>query len=318
MRYGIIVAHPRLIFNARLVEPAGRWYTEPVAAWPSPLSATNNPPAVLISMARGRNSRCVPWTAAETAPFQFTRKNGWLTCGSSGTAGTGPLIARNAGRARPAAPRAGTPVRKLWQWSALPLAGCAVVAVFIAVMQITLAASTEAGMPADTGYILIDPGHGGADGGAQAADGTLEKDINLAVALPLNDMLKVCGYPVKMTRDTDISVHSDSARTLREQKVSDMHNRLALYDKAKAAVGIHTNKFPQTQYFGTQLFYSANCPESEGIASAIRESVVGLLQPKNTREMKKADSNIFLLDKAKVPRCSWNAAFCPTRGSWPS
>ena len=84
-------------------------------------------------------------------------------------------------------------VRKLWQWSALPLAGCAVVAVFIAVMQITLAASTEAGMPADTGYILIDPGHGGADGGAQAADGTLEKDINLAVALPLNDMLKVCG-----------------------------------------------------------------------------------------------------------------------------
>ena len=71
--------------------------------------------------------------------------------------------------------------------------------------------------------------------------------------------------------------------------------------KAKAAVGIHTNKFPQTQYFGTQLFYSANCPESEGIASAIRESVVGLLQPKNTREMKKADSNIFLLDKAKVP-----------------
>lgn len=205
-------------------------------------------------------------------------------------------------------------VRKLWQWSALPLAGCAVVAVFSAVMQITLAASTEAGMPADTGYILIDPGHGGADGGAQAADGTLEKDINLAVALPLNDMLKVCGYPVKMTRDTDISVHSDSARTLREQKVSDMHNRLALYDKAKAAVGIHTNKFPQTQYFGTQLFYSANCPESEGIASAIRESVVGLLQPKNTREMKKADSNIFLLDKAKVPAVFVECGFLSNEG----
>ena len=167
-------------------------------------------------------------------------------------------------------------LRKLWQWSALPLAGCAVVAVFIAVMQITLAAGASTGAQTETGYIL-------------------------AVALPLNDMLKVCGYPVKMTRDTDISVHSDSARTLREQKVSDMHNRLALYNDAKAAVGIHTNKFPQTQYFGTQLFYSANCTESEGIASAIRESVVGLLQPKNTREMKKADSNIFLLDKAKAP-----------------
>ena len=205
-------------------------------------------------------------------------------------------------------------VRKLWQWSALPLAGCAVVAVFIAVMQITLAAGASTGAQTETGYILIDPGHGGADGGAQAADGTMEKDINLAVALPLNDMLKVCGYPVKMTRDTDISVHSDSARTLREQKVSDMHNRLALYNDAKAAVGIHTNKFPQTQYFGTQLFYSANCPESEGIASAVRESVVGLLQPKNTREMKKADSNIFLLDKAKVPAVFVECGFLSNEG----
>ncbi len=192
-------------------------------------------------------------------------------------------------------------LRSLWQWTALPLAGCAVVTVFVAVMQISLNGQQAVNTAPQKDYILIDPGHGGADGGASAADGTLEKDINLAVAMPLADMLRVCGYPVRMTRDTDISVHDESAGTLREQKVSDMHNRLAMYNDAKIAIGIHTNKFPQTQYFGTQLFYSTNCPESEDVASSIRQSVVQLLQPKNTREMKKADSNIFLLHKAQVP-----------------
>lgn len=52
-------------------------------------------------------------------------------------------------------------LRKLWQWSALPLAGCAVVAVFIAVMQITLAAGASTGAQTETGYILIDPATAG-------------------------------------------------------------------------------------------------------------------------------------------------------------
>ncbi len=192
-------------------------------------------------------------------------------------------------------------LRSLWQWTALPLAGCAVVMVFVAVMQISLNGYNAVNTVPQTGYILLDPGHGGEDGGASAADGTLEKDINLAVALPLADMLRVCGVPVRLTRDTDISIYDASASTVREKKVSDMHNRLALYNNAKIAIGIHTNKFPQTQYFGTQLFYSANTPESEGIASSIRQNVVQMLQPENKREMKKADSTIYLLHNAQVP-----------------
>ena len=37
--------------------------------------------------------------------------------------------------------------------------------------------------------ILIDPGHGGMDGGAKGNDGTLEKDINLAISLKLKSTL---------------------------------------------------------------------------------------------------------------------------------
>ena len=66
-------------------------------------------------------------------------------------------------------------------------------------------------------------------------------------------------------------------------------------------MSIHQNKFTQSQYDGTQVFYSGNHEESRLLASAIRESVTGLLQPDNTRELKKGDSNIYLLYKATRP-----------------
>ena len=51
--------------------------------------------------------------------------------------------------------------------------------------------------------ILIDPGHGGIDGGAKSKTGTIEKDINLQIALKLRDNLEEKGYKVYMTRDED-------------------------------------------------------------------------------------------------------------------
>ena len=48
---------------------------------------------------------------------------------------------------------------------------------------------------ADTGdyTLVIDPGHGGIDGGALAADGTKESDINLAIALKLRALAEFYG-----------------------------------------------------------------------------------------------------------------------------
>ncbi|MBR2339016.1 MAG: N-acetylmuramoyl-L-alanine amidase [Clostridia bacterium] len=148
--------------------------------------------------------------------------------------------------------------------------------------------------------VLIDPGHGGADGGASAADGTAEKDINLAISLPLRDLLQVMGYSVTMTRHTDTMVNT-TGTTLRERKVSDIRNRLAMSEEADMTVSIHQNKFTQAKYDGTQVFYSGNHAESRQLAEAVRSSVVSLLQPKNTRELKKGDSSVYLLDHATKP-----------------
>lgn len=150
-------------------------------------------------------------------------------------------------------------------------------------------------------YILIDAGHGGADGGAVGADGTQEKEINLAITQPLADILRVFGYAVVTTRDTDISIHDADVTGIKNQKVSDIHNRLELAQGSLVTISIHQNKFPQTQYSGTQVFYSANNPASEGLAAAIRESVLALLQPENNRHLKKAGESIYLLHNCTAP-----------------
>ena len=134
-----------------------------------------------------------------------------------------------------------------------------------------------------------------------AADGTAEKDLNLAIAGSLSDMLRICGYSVQMTRETDISIHSPEAKTIRDQKISDIKNRLQMYEQSRMTVSIHQNKFAQSQYSGTQVFYSGNNPDSQKLADAIRSSVVETLQPENTRELKKAGKDIYLLNKTSVP-----------------
>ncbi len=149
--------------------------------------------------------------------------------------------------------------------------------------------------------LLIDPGHGGQDGGTKTANGVLEDDINLSISLALRDMLTFCGYEVEMTRAQDTSIQHTDDTVSGSWKVRDMYNRLEMYDAATLTVSIHQNHFSQSQYHGTQLFYSKNCAESLDVAQCIREQVVRLLQPQNTRELKPAGENIFLLHRTTKP-----------------
>ena len=141
--------------------------------------------------------------------------------------------------------------------------------------------------------LLIDPGHGGFDGGTVATDGTREKDINLAVSLCLRDMLYVCGVPVELTRDTDIATGSN--------KTADMQERLRLYERSSIVIAIHQNHFHQAKYSGAQVFYSANHPESARLAETMQDAIVSRLQPQNTRSIKAATDGIYLMYHTTVP-----------------
>lgn len=153
--------------------------------------------------------------------------------------------------------------------------------------------------------IVLDPGHGGEDGGAVGDGGIVEKDVNLSIALKLRDYLEATGYEVVMTRDKDTAIYDDDAETLREKKRSDLHNRRDIIAENEGEntifVSVHQNKFPDSKYYGTQIFYSKNDVKSLDLANSVRESVVGLLQPGNTRETKEANKKIYLLNNAQIP-----------------
>lgn len=150
--------------------------------------------------------------------------------------------------------------------------------------------------------IIIDAGHGGEDGGASSESGQLEKDINLDISLTLEKLLQQGGFSVKMIRNNDISIHDGTANTTRERKVSDIQNRVKITnsDKNNILVSIHQNHFTESQYFGTQVFYSKNNEKSSVLAESIRTAVTSLLQPENNRKCKEAD-NVYLLDHVNVP-----------------
>ena len=150
--------------------------------------------------------------------------------------------------------------------------------------------------------VVIDAGHGGEDGGAISADGLYEKDVNLAVAFALRDLLEMNGIPVIMTRDEDILLYDRNVDYQGRKKVLDLAARKTIADNSGDClfVSIHMNAFPQAQYSGTQVWYGTKDTLSQAIAADIQKSAL-LLQPKNHRKIKAAGSNIYLLDKITAP-----------------
>lgn len=148
---------------------------------------------------------------------------------------------------------------------------------------------------------VIDAGHGGEDGGA-VANNITEKDINLKIAQLLSEIIASNGYEVVMTRCDDNSIET-AGDTLRERKVSDMKNRLKIFNSNpdNIVISIHQNKFTESKYNGTQIFYSPNNENSSLLAESIRKSVVTLLQPRNERQNKAATNEIYLLYNTTVP-----------------
>ena len=160
-----------------------------------------------------------------------------------------------------------------------------------------MAASAEE----DAALVIVDAGHGGEDGGASTADGVLESQLNLAIALRLEQVLALCGCPVEMIRRTDTAVYSEGAESFSEKKTSDLKNRVAQVNAAPRAIliSIHQNHFIQSQYAGAQVFYAAS-EGSRDLAEITQGALRQALDPDNNREIKPGDA-IYLLEQIQCP-----------------
>ena len=151
--------------------------------------------------------------------------------------------------------------------------------------------------------IIIDAGHGGEDGGAIGVNGVLEKDLNLSISLKLKEYFESNNFEVITIRDGDYAVGDLSLSTIRKRKVSDAQERLKQIAETGECIyiSIHQNSFTEDKYSGADTFYSPNREESKILAECIKKSIVSSLQPENTREIKEAGENIFLMYNCKVP-----------------
>ena len=143
--------------------------------------------------------------------------------------------------------------------------------------------------------IVIDAGHGGEDGGAVSCTGVMEKQINLEIALELNDLLHLLGHRTRMIRTDDRSVYT-TGDTIARRKVSDLKERVRMVEETEDAVlvSIHQNLFPDARYSGAQVFYS-QAGEGQGLAEVLQSAFRHTINPGSNRELKKA-TNVYLME----------------------
>lgn len=151
--------------------------------------------------------------------------------------------------------------------------------------------------------IVIDAGHGGEDGGAVAADGTVESGVNLAVAQKLDALLRFLGEDTLLTRTDERALYSDDAQTLRQKKISDLQNRVALVNAQENAllVSIHQNSLPtNTRVHGAQAFYGRQ-QGSDTLARSVQAQLNAAVNGENAKTEKAMDDSIYLIKNVACP-----------------
>ncbi|MDK0864286.1 N-acetylmuramoyl-L-alanine amidase CwlD [Clostridium perfringens] len=144
--------------------------------------------------------------------------------------------------------------------------------------------------------IVIDPGHGGIDGGAKSENGVIEKDINLSISLKTKAALESKGYKVIMTRSEDVGLYTEGKK-VREKKIEDLGNRVKIKkdNKCDAFISIHQNMFPQKNCKGAQV-WSANNEPSQKLGRIIQQKFKEEVDQNNKREAKVAKKEYKILN----------------------
>lgn len=148
--------------------------------------------------------------------------------------------------------------------------------------------------------IIIDPGHGGVDGGATSCTGLLESTLNLEISLRLNDLFHLLGYDTRIIRTGDISVYT-KGETIAQKKISDLKERVRIVNETEKAilVSIHQNNFSDSRYSGAQIFYSSTA-QSKQLAEQLQTAFKETINQGSNRMCKKSNG-IYLMEHINKP-----------------
>lgn len=158
--------------------------------------------------------------------------------------------------------------------------------------------------------VVIDAGHGGEDGGAISVSGAIESHINLSIALNLDQLFGLYGVNSVLLRDSDISLHSPDAQTLRQKKVSDLQNRVAMIQSMDrpTVISIHQNTYTSSRFRGAQVFYAKEASSSE-FAQITQDNFKQVLDQNNQRVPAPVPESVYLMNhiacKAILVECGF-------------
>ena len=157
-------------------------------------------------------------------------------------------------------------------------------------------------LPVTEKVIVVDAGHGIPDEGAESSKGTTEAETNLKIALKLQNLLEQSGSTVILTRSDENAIYDIESKTLRQKKISDIHNRVKIGNESSADifVSIHLNKIPQSQYDGWQTFYKEGNEQGAKLAKEIQNSLNETIEKANNRIAKSID-NVYIIKHVEIP-----------------
>ena len=157
-------------------------------------------------------------------------------------------------------------------------------------------------LPVTNKVIILDAGHGTPDEGAESSNGITEAETNLKIALKVQKLLEQSGATVILTRSDENAIYDIDSKTLKQKKVSDIHNRVKLGNESSADifVSIHLNKIPQSQYWGWQCFYQKNNENSKKLAESLQANLNESIQKENKRVAMQID-NVYIIKNVQIP-----------------
>lgn len=149
--------------------------------------------------------------------------------------------------------------------------------------------------------------HGGFDPGKVGLNDILEKDINLAIALKLKELLEQNDVTVIMTREADQALCQEGDSN---KKASDMRSRVEMVNAAGAdmAVSIHQNSFTESSSRGAQVFYHTGSEEGKRLAEILQDQLKATLKDGNHR-MAKSNDSYYMLKKTECAICICECGF---------
>lgn len=140
--------------------------------------------------------------------------------------------------------------------------------------------------------VVIDPGHGGKDRGA-SANGLMEKDLNLAVALTIKQEAERRGLSRVLTRTTDTYL------TLKQRVDAIAANNASVF------VSIHANSNGRVNSVsGMEVYYHKQDPSSRMLAQLVHDEIAaatGIAARGARSDLKLYNTGLYVLRNSTVP-----------------